>query len=88
MKYGPDVDIKENEESSLINTTLKKPKFVTFKSSMRGGETMQTTFDERPSGPIKPHVNPKRHLIKPRPDKKEPTFIPKEMTLKKAVRHS
>tara|TARA_B110000285_G_C15076450_1_gene591042 strand:- start:1218 stop:1391 length:174 start_codon:yes stop_codon:yes gene_type:complete len=33
-------------------------------------------------------VNPKRHLIKPRPDKKEPTFIPKEMTLKKAVRHS
>jgi hypothetical protein len=54
---------------------LAKPKnkFVTFKSSMR--DTNQSMHDE--TGRIIPHVNPKRHLIKPRPDKKEPTYIPK-----------
>jgi hypothetical protein len=37
---------------------------------------------------IKPHVNPKEHLIKPRPEKKEPTYLPKPVELRQPVKLS
>ena len=37
---------------------------------------------------MKPHVNPKKHLIKPRPDRKEPVVAQKRITLKKSMKLS
>ena len=71
MKYG---EYKATDGIEEFSIAKPKNKFVTFKSSMRDAE--QPMHDE--TGRIIPHVNPKRHLIKPRPDKKEPTYLPKE----------
>jgi hypothetical protein len=45
-----------------------KNKFVTFKSSM-------TSKQQEFCHPNQPHVNPKAHLIKPRPGKKESLIV-------------
>jgi hypothetical protein len=62
-----------------------KNKFVTFKSSMRDPGPASSLHDHHP---IRPHVNPKKHLMKPRPERKEPTYVQKELSLKKPVKLS
>ena len=75
LEYG----MKNNDIEEYLRGN--KHKFVTFQSSLMKPQ-------QEWSHPVKPHVNPKKHLIKPRPEKKEPVVAQKQSTLKKSMKLS